>query len=67
MNPPQYQAGPGVDQGLSDEQKQAEQDRILALQSRLRGDTASIMTRYGTSVAMSGAKIGSPLSSGAGY
>lgn len=43
------------------EAQQAQQDKVLALQSRLQGDTADILRRYGRSVAMSGAKIGAPV------
>lgn len=62
MGAPKYQAP--VDPTLQAEAEQAQKDKQLALQSRLSGDTAALMARYGTSVAMSGAKIGSPLSSG---
>ena len=59
MSPPTYT--PPVDPNLEAQQKQAEQDKTLALQGVLRGDTAKTMMRYGTNVALSGASLGSPL------
>jgi hypothetical protein len=46
---------------LAQQQAQAEQDQTVALQDKLKGDTASIMSRYGTLVALTGATSGSPL------
>jgi hypothetical protein len=46
---------------LAQQQAQAEQDQTVALQDKLKGDTASIMARYGTMAALSGAGGGSPL------
>jgi hypothetical protein len=52
-----------VDPNLATEQQQAHDDLIKALQSQSQSDTASIMARYGTRLALSGATIGTPLSS----
>jgi hypothetical protein len=40
---------------------QANTDQITALQTQAQGDTASLMARYGTRLALAGAVGGSPL------
>ena len=54
-----------VDPMLAQEQTQAQNDLIKSLQGQAQGDTANLMARYGTRLAMSGAMSGSPLSTGA--
>lgn len=53
-----------IDPMLEQEQQQAQQDLIKSLQSQTQSDTADLMARYGTRLAMSGASAGSPLASG---
>jgi len=56
-SPPQYR--PPQDQPVIDQAEQrAEQDRIGALQERSRGDTASILSRYGQRLALAGTQSG---------
>ncbi|MDB5937589.1 MAG: hypothetical protein JWQ01_4933 [Massilia sp.] len=59
MKPPEYK--PPVDPTLDAQAHAAEADKINALQARVTGDTAQVMQRYGTAVAMSGAAIPSPI------
>lgn len=40
------------------QQKQAEQDKVLALQDRARGDTADLMARFGALAAFTQAAKG---------
>lgn len=53
-----------VDPMLAQEQQQAQQDMIKSLQGQTQSDTADLMARYGTRLAMSGAAGGSPLAAG---
>lgn len=53
-----------VDPNLQAEQQQAQQDLVNSLQNQTAGDTASLMARYGTRLAMAGASSGSPLVAG---
>jgi hypothetical protein len=53
-----------VDPLLAQEQEQAKQDMIKSLQGQTQSDTADLMARYGTRLAMSGAAGGSPLAVG---
>jgi hypothetical protein len=46
---------------LATEQQQAQNDLSASLQQQAQSDTASLMARYGTRLAMSGASI-SPMS-----
>lgn len=39
---------------LAQQAQQAEADKVAALEDRARGDTASIMARYGAIMAMTG-------------
>jgi hypothetical protein len=48
---------PQVDPNLAAQQQQAQRSQIDALQTQAAGDTASLMTRYGTKLALSGAGI----------
>lgn len=50
------------DPALQQQAKQAETDKVEALTQSVSGETAKILMRYGTTIAMSGASIGSPLS-----
>lgn len=50
-----------VDPNLAAEQQQAQNDMTRSLQSQSQGDMASLMARYGTQLAMSGAGGSSPL------
>lgn len=50
-----------VDPNLANEQAQAQTSLISSLQTQTQGDMASLMARYGTQLAMSGAGGGSPL------
>ena len=43
-----------TDPNLTAEQAQAQQDQITTLQTQATGDTASIMARYGTRLALAG-------------
>ena len=49
---PQPQITP--DPNLKMMQDRAEEDNIRALQARVRGDTASLMARYGTRLSLAG-------------
>jgi hypothetical protein len=50
-----------TDQSLAPEQQQAQNTLISSLQTEAAGDTASIMARYGTKMALSGTGMaGSP-------
>lgn len=52
-----------VDPNLAAEQAQAQNDLIASTQAQTQGDAASLMARYGTRLAFSGAgPAGSPLS-----
>lgn len=46
---------------LKAQEQQAKADQITALQEKLKGDTSSIMSRYGALIAMKGSNTGSPL------
>jgi hypothetical protein len=50
-----------VDSNLAAEQQQAQTNLMSSLQGEAQGDTASLMARYGTRLAMAGANSGSPL------
>lgn len=52
--PPVYQPPP-PDPALAQQAAQADQDRTMALEDKLKGDTASIMARYGALAALAGA------------
>lgn len=61
MDAPQYQAPP-EDPSITALKAKAQSDDIAALQERDQIDTASLMARYGTRLAMAGAMpAGSPL------
>lgn len=62
QDPPQLP----VDPNLANEQQQAQNDLIKSLQAQTQGDTASLMAKYGTRLAMSGAVSGSPLAQSRG-
>lgn len=63
MEAPKYQAPP-PDPTITALDQKAQQDDITALQQRSAIDTASIMARYGTRLAMAGAMpAAAPLSS----
>jgi hypothetical protein len=47
---------------LATEQQQAQNDLIKSLQGQAQSDTASLMARYGTKLAMAGSMSASPLS-----
>jgi hypothetical protein len=47
---------------LAQEQQQAQDSLVSNLQAETQGDTASLMARYGTRLAMAGGASGSPLS-----
>lgn len=53
-NPPQL----SVDPNLAAEQQQAQNDLVASLQTQTQGDMSSLMARYGTMLAMSGANYG---------
>lgn len=59
-SPPEYKQQPlsGETLGLL---QRANQDQVDALTLKAKNDTASIMARYGTRLAMAGAMGGSPL------
>lgn len=61
MDKPQTPTVAPTDPTLDAEAAQAQQAKMMALQSQAQGDTASLMARYGTRLAMSGATSGSPL------
>jgi hypothetical protein len=50
---------------LKAQQQQAQADQLTALQEKLKGDTSSIMSRYGALIAMKGGLAGSPRTAGA--
>lgn len=50
---------------LAQEQLRAQSDLTASLQQQSQQDTADLMARYGTRLAMSGAITGSPLATGA--
>lgn len=58
------QAKVPVDPMLQQEQVQAQNSLVTGLQTQTQGDMASLMARYGTQLAMSGAQT-SPLVSSA--
>lgn len=65
MSPPKYEPAP-IDPNLQAQAAQAERDKVTALTDTVRGDTAKILQRYGSAVALSGAAIPSPISSAVG-
>ena len=54
-----------VDPNLAPEQAQAQNDLVGSLQTQTQGDMGSLMARYGSQLALSGAASGSPLVSSA--
>lgn len=56
----QQQPQIATDPNLAAEQAQAKQDQIKALQVQSQGDTASLMARYGTLVALSNTGVAAP-------
>jgi hypothetical protein len=50
-----------VDTNLSAEQAQAKTDQITALQNEAQSDTANLMARYGTRLALAGATGTAPI------
>jgi hypothetical protein len=48
------------DPNLAPEQAQAQREQVLALQTQAEGDTASLMARYGTRLALGGAIMPAP-------
>lgn len=69
MDKPQQPTIAATDPTLIAEQQQAQADQVRALQTQAQGDTASLMARYGTRLALAGAMGtggGSPLLTGAG-
>lgn len=60
-SPPEYPKQQ-PDPLFAQQQQLAQQDEITALMAKTRGDTAAVMSRYGTAMAMrgfSGAPLGS--------
>lgn len=55
-----------VDPNLATEQAQAQNDLVGGLQTQTQGDMASLMQRYGTQLAMSGAQTGPMVSNATG-
>jgi len=53
-DPPKYQQPP-IDPTLAQQDAEANTAKIDALQDKLKGDTSSVMARYGALVALSGA------------
>ena len=51
---------PQVDPNLAAQQQQAQQSLIANLQDQAAADTASIMARYGTKLALTGISTSSP-------
>lgn len=51
-----------VDPNLVQEQQQAQNDLVQSMQTQAQSDTAALMARYGTRLAVSGAASASPLS-----
>lgn len=49
-----------VDPNLAPEQQQAQDNLIKSLQTEAAGDTANLMARYGTKLALSGTGIAPP-------
>jgi hypothetical protein len=54
-----------TDPNLATEQQQASNTQIVALQQEASGDTAALMARYGTALALSGAGMSSPMTKAA--
>ncbi len=54
-----------VDPNLANEQATAQADQMRALQTQAAGDTASIMARYGTRLALAQSIGGTPAPGGA--
>lgn len=52
-----------VDPNLATEEKEAQANLVKSLQTETSQDSASLMARYGTRLAMSGTIGGSPLAS----
>lgn len=50
----QQQPQLAVDPNLAQEQQQAQADQVAALQTQAQGDTATLMARYGTRLALAG-------------
>lgn len=61
MSPPEVKIP--VDPQLQADTEAANQQKQAALQERLKGDTAKILARYGSTMALSGAKMSSPVPS----
>lgn len=69
MDKPQQPTIAATDPTLIAEQQQAQADQVRALQTQAQGDTASLMARYGTRLALAGAMGtggGTPMFAGAG-
>lgn len=60
--PPAPQPIPARDPLLDAQAARAEQQNVAALTQQAQGDTASLMARYGTRLALAGQTTGSPLS-----
>lgn len=50
-----------VDPNLVAEQQQAQKDQVAQLQTEAQGDTAALMSRYGTRLALAGSTAVAPL------
>jgi hypothetical protein len=48
---------------LQQEQQQAQNELVASLGKESQGDMANLMARYGTQLAMAGAKSGAPIAS----
>lgn len=68
MDKPQQPTIAATDPRLIAEQQQAQADQVRALQTQAQGDTASLMARYGTRLALAsatGTGGGTPFMTGA--
>ena len=54
-----------TDPNLATEQQQAQATQITALQQEAQGDTAALMARYGTQLALSGTGLPAPMAKAA--
>jgi hypothetical protein len=57
----QQQPTIAVDPNLAQEQATAQQQQVTPLQTQAQGDTASLMARYGTRLALGGAPASAPM------
>lgn len=61
VNPPPPPVVPATDPVLDAQAAQANAAQIKALQDQTAGDSASLMARYGTRLALAGTASGSPM------